>query len=169
VAARDASRARFTILRDRRESPKKCSIAHLRGFPGVELRVWSRGEPVPADGFAVLHHEGSPLTPADRGRPILLVDCSWQHVNVLLCDLRGDFVLRSLPEGLTTAYPRRSKLFEDPRAGLATIEALYAASVILGDPREDVLATYREAPAFREANAAWLRGPSVNPEPAPRA
>jgi pre-rRNA-processing protein TSR3 len=150
---------RWRVIRDGRESPKKCSVLALRGLPGVEIRSWVRDEPVDADGLTLLHPDGAPLSRADRGRPVLLLDSSWRHLPVLLRDLRGDFVLRSLPGGIETAYPRRSKNSEDPALGLASVEALYVASVILGDRRDDFLAAYRNAPEFLDRNAGRLAGP----------
>jgi pre-rRNA-processing protein TSR3 len=122
----------------------------------IEIAPWRRGEPVDATGSLLLHPDGPPLTEADRGKPLLLLDSSWQHLPVLLCDLRGDFSLRSIPDGIETAYPRRSKLFADPGGGLATIEALFVASAVVGDPRHDALATYRHADEFLAKNRARL-------------
>lgn len=151
-----APSSRFLVIRDGRESAKKCSVLPLRGLPGIEIRAWVRDAPVDAMGCALLHPDGAPLTSADRGRTILLLDASWQHVAPILRDLRGEFVLRSIPAGIGTAYPRRSKLFADPDGGLATVEALYAASAILGEAREDALARYRHAKDFLLLNATRL-------------
>ena len=60
---------------------------------------------------------------------------------------------RSLPDGIRTAYPRRSKLFDDPEGGLASVEALFAATAIVGIPRFDLLDHYRWADQFLELNA----------------
>ena len=63
----------------------------------------------------------------------------------------GDPPRRSLP-ALHTAYPRRSRTFEDPAQGLASIEALYAALHRLGADPGDLLEGYRWAEAFLAAN-----------------
>ena len=47
--------------------------------------------------------------------------------------MTGDPIKRSIPGGLRTAYPRVSKVFDDPAGGLASIEALYVARKLLGD------------------------------------
>jgi pre-rRNA-processing protein TSR3 len=60
-------------------------------------------------------------------------------------------VRRRLPP-LATAYPRKSRQFEDPASGLASVEALYAALAILGEARPDLLAQYRWAQGFLDAN-----------------
>jgi pre-rRNA-processing protein TSR3 len=51
-------------------------------------------------------------------------------------------VRRSIPGQLATAYPRTSKVFEDPAAGLASIEALYVARRLLGDDDPSLLDGY---------------------------
>ena len=48
----------------------------------------------------------------------------------LITPIAMTLALRSLPAEVETAYPRRSKVFEDPAGGLATIEAIFAALAI---------------------------------------
>jgi len=69
----------------------------------------------------------------------------------VLRTLEGELALRRLPP-LESAYPRRSKLFEDPAGGLASVEALYAALAILGEPRPELLDGYRWRERFLAAN-----------------
>jgi pre-rRNA-processing protein TSR3 len=52
-----------------------------------------------------------------------------------------------------TAYPRTSKLFEDPAAGLATIEALFAAFRQMGRDTSGLLDAYRWRIEFLAMNA----------------
>jgi ribosome biogenesis protein Tsr3 len=151
-----ARESRWLVIRDGRESVKKCSVVALRGLPGVEIRSWAREQPVDVSGAILLHPDGPPLSPADRGRPVLVLDSSWRHLPVLLRDLRGDFALRSIPGGIETAYPRRSKHGADPAPGLASVEALFVASVILGNRRDDFLERYRFADGFLSLNARAL-------------
>jgi pre-rRNA-processing protein TSR3 len=63
---------------------------------------------------------------------------------------------RALPAGFQTAYPRHSKLFQDPGAGLASVEAMFAVTVILGTARPDFLQHYRWAGEFLELNRELL-------------
>ncbi len=58
----------------------------------------------------------------------------------------------SIRARLRTAYPRRSKTFEDPGAGLASVEALFAAMALLGQPRPDLLDEYHWRERFLELN-----------------
>lgn len=141
------------IIRDARESPRKCTVAPLRGTPGIEIRGWRRESIIEIPGVVtLLHHEGTPLSPADHGRPLLLVDSSWNHLPQVLADLRGTLERRSIPPGFVTAYPRKSRLFSDPEGGLATVEALHIARCILGLPSEGLLQHYYFREEFLSLN-----------------
>ncbi|MBL8692987.1 MAG: hypothetical protein JNJ88_02705 [Planctomycetes bacterium] len=147
---------RVLIVRDARESTKKCSLTPLRGLAGVEFRSWVRERPIALPPCTLLHPDGAALSPLDAELPILLVDSSWHHLPQVLRDLTGEPPRRSIPPGFVTAYPRRSRLYEDPASGLASVEALYVASVLLGIERLDFLHGYRFAPEFLSRNAARL-------------
>jgi len=155
-APADASRATVFIVRDGRESSRKCSLTPVRGRAGVEFRTWVRERPIDVGTRTLLHPDGPPLSSADRGRPLLLVDCAWRHLPQVLRDVRGELIPRSIPAGFATAYPRRSRLFADPSSGLASVEALFVALHVLGVPRPDLLEGYRFADAFLERNRERL-------------
>jgi len=144
------------IVRDGRESSRKCSLTPLRGAPGIEFRSWMRDRAIDVGAAILLHPDGPPISLDDAGRRLLLVDASWRHLPQVLRDLRGDLVRRSIPPGFVTAYPRRSRTFDDPASGLASVEALYVALAALGRARPDLLEGYRFAPEFLERNAARL-------------
>ena len=56
--------------------------------------------------------------------------------------ISGQPIRRSIPGRVVTAYPRASKVFDDPEQGLASIEALYLARRILGDDDPTLLLGY---------------------------
>ncbi|MCB9914443.1 MAG: DUF367 domain-containing protein [Planctomycetes bacterium] len=149
------------ILRDPRESTKKCSLTPLRGAPGVRFVSYDPERRLDAGGRVLLHPDGEELGPADAGRGLFLVDCAWRRLPSLLRTVDGEPVRRRLPP-LVTAYPRKSTLFDDPAAGLASIEALYAAVAILFGPHPELLADYRWAEEFlaRNPGLAELARPS---------
>jgi len=144
------------ILRDPRESLAKCSLTPLRGLSGVRFVNFDRERRLTAGRRVLLHPEGDELSAADRGTDLLLIDCAWRRVPQLLATVDGDLLHRRLPP-LVTAYPRKSKTFVDPSAGLASVEALYAACALLGAPRPELLHGYRFAAAFLAANPGLAR------------
>jgi pre-rRNA-processing protein TSR3 len=145
------------IVRDPREAAAKCSLTPLRGLPGIRFVSYDPDRRVDAGRRIRLDPDGEPLGPGDRGLPLLVVDCAWRRVPALLATIDGELLPRRLPP-LATAYPRRSKLFSDPERGLASVEALYAASLLLGSPRPELLERYRWAREFLERNPSLASG-----------
>ena len=144
------------ILRDPRESKKKCSLTPLAGMDGVRFRRFDPESRIDAGGRILLDPEGAPFGPGDRGAGLFLIDCAWRRVPELAAVVDGELERRRLPE-LVTAYPRVSRIFEDPLAGLASVEALFVASLLVGEPRLELLDGYHWRHAFLEANAAFFR------------
>ena len=143
------------ILRDPRESVKKCSLTPLRGLSGLRFVDYHRDRRIAAGERVLLHPDGELLTSADGALPLMLIDCAWRRVPQLLRTVEGTLHRRRLPE-LTTAYPRKSRVFEDPAQGLASVEALYAASVLMGEPHPEWLDGYRWRERFLQLNSDRL-------------
>jgi rRNA small subunit aminocarboxypropyltransferase len=146
------------LLRLNKESPKKCSLTPLREREEWPIR-WihcSIGDAVEVGEVTLLHPDGDPLGPADTTRPLLLIDSSWRDLPRVLRGVSGTLHKRRLPEGLVTAYPRKSSLFEDPETGLASIEALHAAVAMLGQRDDRLLEGYYWAEQYLQQNAALL-------------
>lgn len=139
------------ILRDPKESWKRCSLAPLRGMPGVRFVGYRPDLELEVGGRILLDPAAPPLTGADRGRALFLIDSSWRRLPVLRATVVGDPLARALPP-IRTAYPRKSSTFEDPAAGLASIEALYAACHLLGMADPELLSGYHFASEFLALN-----------------
>ena len=140
------------ILRDPKESAKKCSLVPLRGVAGVEFVPYDASRTLEGGGRVLLDPAGELIGEADKGLPLLVLDSSWRRLPKLRGTVTGEVIPRRLPS-LVTAYPRRSKDFEDPAEGLASVEALYAALRLLGHENiEHLLADYRWRDEFLEAN-----------------
>ena len=75
-------------------------------------------------------------------RPLLLLDSTWRLLPQLEACVAGSPLRRRLPDGVRTAYPRVSKLSEDPGGGLASVEALYLARRLMGNDDPSLLAAY---------------------------
>jgi pre-rRNA-processing protein TSR3 len=147
---------RTTVIRHPKERIAKCSLRFLHERPDMTFLRANPGFTFDATGFVLLAVDAPPLSPADADHPLLLLDSTWRWLPQLLACVRGEPIRRSIPGNLRTAYPRVSKVFEDPAAGLASIEALYVARRLLGDDdptlldgyhwREQFLAQLGEAP-----------------------
>jgi pre-rRNA-processing protein TSR3 len=148
------------ILRDARESAKKCSLTPLRGMDGVRFVNYHQDQTLDAGGRVLLDPAGELLTEADAGLGLFLIDCSWRRLASIGKAVVGEPVRRRLPL-LKTAYPRKSTTFEDPAAGLASVEALYAAAFFLWGPRLELLEQYRWAEEFLALNPELKVGGSV--------
>ncbi len=152
-------RPQVIVLRLDKEDRRKCSLTALRrrrpeGFRWLDCRL---GDRVEVGEVTFLHPRGELLGPADAGRPLLLVDSSWRDLPRVLRGVEGVLHRRRLPAGLRTAYPRRSRTFPDPVAGLASIEALHAALARLGWREDGLLEGYHWRELWLERNAALLR------------
>lgn len=127
-----------TVIRHPKEKIAKCSLRFLHERPGFTFWRAKPGFTFDATGFTVLAVDAPPLTPEDAGRPLLLLDSTWRYLPQVAACLRGEPLRRSIPAGIVTAYPRKSRVFDDPEAGLASLEALYVALRLLGE-RDDTL------------------------------
>ena len=106
-----------------------------------------------ATGYILLEVGARPISPADKGWPILVLDSTWRLLPRLQKSLTGGPRRRSIPGNIESAYPRKSKLFDDPKEGLASIEALYIAAELLGEGDPALLDGYE----WKEEFLAGLR------------
>lgn len=131
-----------TIIRHPKEKLSKCSLQPLVGRPELTFLKATPEFTFDATGFLLLTVDAPKLSNTDQGHPLLLLDSTWRLLPKLESKLTGTPILRSLPNGIKTAYPRVSKVFEDPLGGLASVEALYLAKLILGEEDKTLLADY---------------------------
>ena len=168
---------RVLIVQDYKENRRKCSLTPLEGREGftfLRLRNPSRSpSEVEIPGGVLLHIGGPTLALSDSELVIeghlVVVDSTWARVPRVLDRLKvergGRLERRSLPAGFVTAYPRKSKLYNDPSSGLASVEALFVALFLLGDPQPDLLRHYRWAGEFLSHNLHMFRTLCPNHEP----
>lgn len=130
------------IIRHARERISKCSLRHLHDRPGFTFHKAIKQFEYDASGYLELAVDAEPLTIADQGRPLLLLDSTWRLLDELRNCVTGETIRRSIPSQVKTAYPRSSRYYEDPDGGLASIEALYVALTVLGYEDETLLDGY---------------------------
>jgi pre-rRNA-processing protein TSR3 len=159
---------RFFIVQDYKENRRKCTLTPLAGVDGMTFLCLGPRKQAPeaeVPGGVLLHIDGRPLHRSDADLLgdgcLLLVDSTWARVPKVLRRMKvtagGRLEKRSLPRGFITAYPRKSKLKRDPDEGLASVEALFLAAVILGEPAPDLLRHYRWSAEFLRRNFEQLQ------------
>ena len=131
-----------TIIRHPKERVSKCSLKALHDRASITFLKANKGFVFDATGFIVLSLNAPVLSIEDAGHPILLLDSTWRLLPQLAQCIQGEPLLRTLPSGVKTAYPRVSKIAEDPLGGLASIEALYLSLKILGKDDLSLLNEY---------------------------
>ena len=131
-----------TVIRHPKERISKCSLRFLHDRPGFTFLRARPGFTFDATGFLALAVDAPVLSRADAGRPLLLLDSTWRYLPRLLACVRGEPITRSVPREVKTAYPRASRVFDDPEFGLASVEALYVALRLLGDDDPSLLDGY---------------------------
>lgn len=137
-----------------REKRSKCTLEPLRGKPGFVFWKFPKVGPEPLTGYVRLGLDGPPVGPADGAGGLLLLDGTWRLAERMESQFTS-IPVRSLPVW-QTAYPRVSKLFEDPGAGLATIEALFVAYHVMGRDTSGLLDGYLWGEEFRQRNASVM-------------
>jgi pre-rRNA-processing protein TSR3 len=140
----------ITIIRHPKERRSKCSLTPLEGRPDIDFHRAREGWNFDMSGFTVLTLGSPELSVRDAGRPLLLLDSTWRLLPQLEACLCGEGVRRTLP-AVATAYPRVSKIAEDPHAGLASVEALYLAKLLLGERDDSLLDAYYWRENFLQA------------------
>lgn len=143
------------IVVRRGEDPRQCTVRPLRGTPGLDFQPYSLRHKPDLSHHLLLAPDAPPLSLADAGRPLLLLDASWRHAAAMRQAVEP-VEARSIPPGWRTAYPRRSKIHADPETGLATVEALFAALCTLGIRAEALLRFYPWRAAFLDLNRARI-------------
>ena len=138
-----------------KEKRSKCTVEPLRDRPEFVFWRFPRLGPEPLEGYVRLGLGGPVLSEADTEHGLLVLDGTWRLARAMEPSF-ASVPVRTLPAGWETAYPRKSKLFEDPLGGLATIEAIYASYTVLGRNTTGLLDTYHWADEFRALNAERL-------------
>lgn len=145
------------ILRHRKENLKKCSLQGLETHSDLIFYSYPINPPPLITNYILLSLDAPPLTREVKEYGLLLIDATWNYAEVMERSLELPLLRRSLPPSLRTAYPRKQTGCKDPMRGLATVEALYSAYLILGKNGEGLLDHYYWKEQFLEKNQALLR------------
>jgi pre-rRNA-processing protein TSR3 len=143
------------ILRHRKENLKKCSLRGLEERSDMLFFTYPKDVLPDLSQYILLTLDAPPLTSADAGYGLFLIDATWVYAQKMYKQLKTPhrFQMRSLPSAYQTAYPRRQEDCSDPTRGLASIEALYLAYRILGRDCSGLLDNYYWQEPFLKKNA----------------
>ncbi len=86
-----------TVIRHPKERISKCSLRFLHDRPEM---TFLRGKPdlrFDATGFILLAVDAPPLSLADQGHPLLLLDSTWRWLPQLNACVTGEPIKRSIP------------------------------------------------------------------------
>jgi pre-rRNA-processing protein TSR3 len=143
-----------------RENRRKCSVESLRGDPRFSFWTFPERPAIDRASQVRLGIGGALLTPADASLGLVVLDGTWRLAERME-RAYADLPVRSLHPEWRTAYPRRSKTFDDPAAGLATIEAIFAAHVQMGRSVDGLLDHYQWRAEFLALNDALINALSI--------
>lgn len=140
------------ILRHRRENRKKCSLRGLENSPDLLFYTYPKDSLPDYSHYLCLEINAPLLSEKDAGKGLFLIDGTWRLAAVMKKQLPYSMEERSLPPSLQSAYPRRQSDCPNPKTGLASVEALFAAYVLLGYPYEHLLKSYLWRESFLRKN-----------------
>jgi len=141
----------IVVVRHPRENIKKCSLRFLHNRENFTFLKATDKFSYDATDHILLEIDAPVISPVDLGKPILLLDSTWALLPKIRAKITGNYIPRSLPNSIKTAYPRQSKLFSDPNCGLATLEALYSALCLMGINDPSILDNYHFKDSFLKA------------------
>ncbi len=146
------------VLRHRRENLKKCSLRGLELRPDFRFYTYPTAILPDLSAHVLLAMDGPPLTIADAGHGLFLLDATWRYAIKMrqFVDSQTKMEVRSIPAGFRTAYPRRQDDCPEPDDGLASVEALYISYAILGRDVTGLLDAYHWKNEFLDKNAHLL-------------
>ena len=151
----------FVVIRHRKENLKKCSLRGLEKRPDFLFFTYpeclTKGMMPDLRDCFLLDIDGEELSSADQG-PCVILDGTWRYALVMRRQIQPlqECKRRRLPNAWKTAYPRCQTECSDQERGLASIEAIYAASVLTGRSTEGLLDLYYWKDAFLEKNRDLL-------------
>lgn len=150
-----AARLPTVIVVHPRENRAKCSVEPLRGRDDFIFWTFPKRGTESLSQYVRLGLGGPLLSADDSETGLLLLDGTWRLAEKMEAQYQ-DIPVRSLLPW-QTAYPRVSKMFNDPTSGLATVEALFAALAQMGKPTEGLLDQYRWKNEFLSRNEELLK------------
>jgi pre-rRNA-processing protein TSR3 len=142
------------VLRHRRENLKKCSLRGLESRSDFHFYSYPTAILPPLDNYVMLAMDAPLLSEMDQNCGIFILDSTWRYADTMMrfVEKNKPVLKRSLPNHFRTVYPRRQDDCADPARGLASIEAVYIAHVILKRDTDGLLDNYYWKDDFLKTN-----------------
>ncbi|HEV8052059.1 MAG TPA: hypothetical protein VGP47_06165 [Parachlamydiaceae bacterium] len=146
------------ILRHQRENLKKCSLRGLEKREDCRFFTYPTSVLPDTTGYLLLAVEAPPLQVSDSNQGLFLLDATWRYAAKMLQFVESKVTIerRSIPKGFRTAYPRCQNDCPNPDEGLASVEALYIAYILMGRDPAGLLDGYYWKDQFLEKNRSLL-------------
>lgn len=142
------------ILRHRRENLRKCSLKGLENRADLRFFSYPKDTLPGLDSYLLLTVDAPYLSAEDANWGLLLLDGTWRYAASMEKNALAHFTgpKRSIPPFFQTAYPRRQTDCQDPKRGLASVEALYLSYRLLGRSTHGLLDEYHWKNDFYHLN-----------------
>lgn len=153
------------IIQHRKENKKKCSLQYLKEHSNFPFYMYPNGSLPNLNEHVLLTLDGPILTPVDRNMGLCLLDATWRYAEKMhkyVIASYPNIPCRSLPNGCVTAYPRKQTNCSNPGCGLASIEALFLAYLILDREPLSLLNGYIWKQPFLSLNRHFLESYSFS-------
>ena len=153
------------IIQHRKENKKKCSLQYLKEHADFPFYMYPNGTLPPLQKHVLLTLDGPVLTSDDRDMGICLIDATWRYAEKMhkyVVASYPNIPCRSLPSECVTAYPRKQTNCSNPKCGLASIEALFLAYLILDRDPLFLLDGYIWKESFLSLNRHFLQSYSFS-------
>lgn len=157
------------ILRHRKENLKKCSLRGLESRTDIQFLTYPQADYPDLSSYVALSFDAPPLTLDDADSGLFLIDGTWKYAEVISRQVPY-CTPRSLPKEIRTAYPRKQTDCIDPEGrGLASVEALYIAYMIMGRDPAGLLDHYYWEESFHQNNTKFHQsyGTQISHEASP--
>ncbi|MGL4348512.1 MAG: ribosome biogenesis domain-containing protein [Chlamydiales bacterium] len=153
------------IIQHRKENKKKCSLQYLKEHTNIPFHFYPRNPLPNLKEHMLLTLDAPALTPADKNMGICLLDATWRYAEKMHKSVITSYpkiICRSLPSRCVTAYPRKQTNCSSPERGLASIEALFLAYLILAREPLFLLNGYIWKESFLSLNKHFLESYSFS-------
>ena len=150
------------IWRHKKENLKKCSLSGLESRSDLTFLSYPKDSLPYLENYLILKLNAPVLSQKDQNKGLFLIDATWRYAAIMeknITEKKLPFKMetRSLPEIFQTAYPRKQTSCPDPKRGLASLEALFVAHLILKKATHGLLDHYYWKETFLKLNAKALQ------------